>query len=237
MSEFSDQAILLRSMPYRETSCILHLLSAKHGRISLLARGVRKQKSPFRADLAPLYLLQLTWKQGKSDLGYLQSIQRLQALVAEAQYLEGLAFNSLVYQLFPAHQPIAMPQLLQTYALLDKRTSGLLHAAWSLLAQQGWVGELHHCWHCAENKQPLYWSQAHCCCQSCGQGMSLSKGLCLSIESSLQNANVRLSQRYQSDWFNMIQDVLQHHGLKRLNRIEVSSPLPNTCYNIPKQNA
>jgi len=217
MSDFSDRGILLRSIPYRETSCMLHILSEKHGRMSLLARGVRQKKSQNRAALAPLHLLELSWKKGKFNLGYLQHVRRLQPLLSEKNHIEGLEFNHLAYQLFPEHEPISMSVLTHAYYLLEHRTSGLLAASWYLLIQHGWVGQLHHCWHCMAHHTPLQWSKAHCCCQKCGQGMPLSKGLCLSIESILQNAKVRLSQRDSHHWLQMIQDVLIQHGLKRIN--------------------
>jgi len=221
MSDTIDQGILLRLIPYRETSCMLHVLTAQHGRISLLARGVRKQKSIIRAALAPLHILQLTWKKGKTDLGYLQDVRRLQALLSEPHHLDGLELNSLAYQLFPEHEPASMQSLVDAYAMLEQRHAGLLTATWYLLRQHGWLGELHHCWHCMKEDVNLFWSKAHCCCQSCGQGMPLSKGLCLSIESCMQDDNVRLSHMYKSSWLNMVQDVLLQHGLKAVNFTEV----------------
>ncbi|MDQ6962901.1 MAG: DNA repair protein RecO [Mariprofundaceae bacterium] len=217
MSEFLDQAILLRSIPYRETSCILHLLTARDGRLSLLVRGVRKKKSVFRSELAPLHLLSLRWKKGRSDLGYVQELHRLKPLLSEENYLDALKLNSLAYVLFPEREPMSMSLLCEAYALLEQRRSGLLVAVWYLLAKHGWLGELHHCWHCMAEDSPLLWSQASCCCQACGQGMVLSKGLCLSIEFSMRGDNIRLSHAYTLNWMQMIQDILAQHGLKRLN--------------------
>lgn len=217
MSESLDQAILLRSIPYRESSCILHVITAREGRISLLARGVRKKKSVFRAELAPLHLLNIRWKKGRSDLGYVQDIQRIKPLLSEKNYVDALKLNALAYVLFPEQEPMSMPLLCEAYVLLEERRSGLLVSIWYLLAKQGWIGELQHCWHCMAADTPLFWSQASCCCQACGRGMPLSKGLRLSIESSTQDGHVRLSQDYTLHWMRMIQDVLMQHGLKRFN--------------------
>ncbi len=46
-------AYILHHRPYRETSLLLDVLTHDHGRIGLIAKGVRKQRSPLRALLQP----------------------------------------------------------------------------------------------------------------------------------------------------------------------------------------
>ncbi|HKB17274.1 MAG TPA: DNA repair protein RecO, partial [Planctomycetota bacterium] len=42
-----DDAIVLRRFEYGETSRIAHLLTRERGRISVLAKGAHREKSPF----------------------------------------------------------------------------------------------------------------------------------------------------------------------------------------------
>jgi len=60
-------AFILHQRPYRETSLLLDLLTQDYGRISLIARGVRKPRSSLRGLLQPFNPLLVSF-QGKSEL-------------------------------------------------------------------------------------------------------------------------------------------------------------------------
>jgi DNA repair protein RecO (recombination protein O) len=64
-------AFVLHERPYRETSVLLEVLTRDHGRVGLVARGVRAAKPRFpRGTLKPLQALELSW-QGRGELGTL----------------------------------------------------------------------------------------------------------------------------------------------------------------------
>lgn len=63
----SQPAFVLHQRPYRETSLILDALTCDFGRISLIAKGVRKAKSKTAGILQPFTALSLSFA-GKSDL-------------------------------------------------------------------------------------------------------------------------------------------------------------------------
>ena len=65
---------ILHARPYRDTSLLLDILTQDHGRISLIARGVRKAKNNQRYLLQPFIPLLLSW-QGKSQLKTLVGIE------------------------------------------------------------------------------------------------------------------------------------------------------------------
>jgi DNA repair protein RecO (recombination protein O) len=55
-------AFVLHGRAYRETSLLLECFTRDHGRIGLIARGVRKEKSRLpRALLQPLTPVSLAW--------------------------------------------------------------------------------------------------------------------------------------------------------------------------------
>jgi DNA repair protein RecO (recombination protein O) len=51
MSTEKSEAIVIRSVPWSETSCIITLLTRAHGKVSAVAKGARRLKSPFETSL------------------------------------------------------------------------------------------------------------------------------------------------------------------------------------------
>ncbi len=63
-----SEAIVLRSLRFGEADRILHLYTPNRGRLSAIAKGVRRSKSRFGGRLEPYFRLQLVLYQGRSDL-------------------------------------------------------------------------------------------------------------------------------------------------------------------------
>jgi DNA repair protein RecO (recombination protein O) len=57
----ASTAFVLHSIPWRETSQIVELFSAEHGRIPLVAKGARRPRSALRGLLQPFQPLRVTW--------------------------------------------------------------------------------------------------------------------------------------------------------------------------------
>ena len=62
------EGVVLRSMRYGEADRILHVFTPQFGRLSAIAKGVRKAKSRFGGRLEPFFRLNLILYEGKSDL-------------------------------------------------------------------------------------------------------------------------------------------------------------------------
>ena len=62
------EAIVLRSLRYGEADRILHLYTPQRGRISAIAKGVRRARSRFGGRLEPFFRLDLVLYEGRSDL-------------------------------------------------------------------------------------------------------------------------------------------------------------------------
>ena len=218
MADLSDAGLLLRRIPYSETSLICHFLTEHHGRIALMARGARRAKSPFRATLAPLYHLQLSWKSGRTGMGTLIDVQRQGGLLEEAKSLSGLELLALASGLYQEGDPEGYPEILQALHLLAERSekAGLLAASWELLHASGWIGDLCHCWLCGEEvdaEAVMFW-QSHLCCDACGEGDAIGPGLRKSIAGVMNQATVQLSDRDARAWKKMIELVLREHGVR-----------------------
>ena len=62
------EGIVLRSMRYGEADRILHLYTPHRGRVSAIAKGVRRSRSRFGGRLEPFFRLNLVLHEGRSDL-------------------------------------------------------------------------------------------------------------------------------------------------------------------------
>ena len=129
----SDSAYVLHARAWRETSLLVEVLCADHGRVGLVARGVSTPKRhPLRAALQPLQCIRLEAVQrgGLATLRHAEAIDVAPRLSGEAA-LAGFYLNELTLRLAPRLDPL--PTLHAAYA----RTRGLLgeparSLAWAL---------------------------------------------------------------------------------------------------------
>lgn len=221
MAEQRDNALLLRSIAYSDSSLILHCLTRQHGRISLMARGARRAKSPFRAALMPLYTLQLRWKEPRTGtMGTLLEVQRFSPLLPESMILAGQTLLANASTLFPDGVAHGYDELQQACGLLSERTeeAGLCVATWSMLERSGWIGGFNHCWHCVEPIDlnfNMYWRQGHLLCGKCANqhGFQLHPGFRKSMATLMQNPNITLNHEHITLWKMMIKDVFKTHQM------------------------
>jgi DNA repair protein RecO (recombination protein O) len=71
------EAVVLRSLRYGEADRILHLYTPGRGRLSAIAKGVRRAKSRFGGRLEPFFRLDLVLYEGRSDLLTVTSAETL----------------------------------------------------------------------------------------------------------------------------------------------------------------
>lgn len=83
---------VLHRRPYRETSAIVDVLTADHGKMSFVAKGMQRHKSPLKALLQPLQLLRLEMS-GRQPLKTLHSAEPLE----RSRKLAGKSLYSLFY--------------------------------------------------------------------------------------------------------------------------------------------
>src|ERR1044071_6817757 len=73
------EAIVLRSLRYGEADRILHLYTPHRGRLSAIAKGVRKARSRFGGRLEPFFRLHLVVYEGRGDLLTVTSAETIAA--------------------------------------------------------------------------------------------------------------------------------------------------------------
>jgi len=105
---------VLHSREYRDTSRILEVFSAGHGRLTLFARGARGPKSKLASLLMPFRPLLVSWS-GKGDSAQLSAAEPDgEALtLPPRQVLSGFYLNELIINLTTRHDP--QPQLFADY--------------------------------------------------------------------------------------------------------------------------
>jgi DNA repair protein RecO (recombination protein O) len=101
-------AYVLHTLPWRETSLLVEVLTRDHGRIALMARGARRPRSPMRGVLRAFQPLDLEWfgkgelrTLAKADWGDWQPLLEGQGLYC------GLYLNELLLRLLARDDPHA----------------------------------------------------------------------------------------------------------------------------------
>ena len=95
-------AYILHTRPYRDTSLLIDFLTPDYGRVTAVARGVRKTKTPKRQLLNPFSRLLVCW-QGKTEMKLLTSFESdNHFLTLSANHLySGFYLNELLVRLLP----------------------------------------------------------------------------------------------------------------------------------------
>jgi DNA repair protein RecO (recombination protein O) len=179
------EAVVLRSIRYGEADRILHLYSAKRGRIGAIAKGVRRPRSRFGGRLEPFFRLDLVLHEGRGELltvtgvstvdGYPRLRSSAAALGAGAR-----ACDAVLRLLDSAEpNPPAYNLLCRYLALLDDPTASAaagLETALSfrlkLALTAGFSPELASCARCGEAEHLVGFSGAAggVVCASCEAG-------------------------------------------------------------------
>ena len=105
---------VLHSRPWRETSLIVEAFTREHGRVGLVARGVRRARSRLRGMLLPFHLLLLSWS-GRGELPTLTGAETespVRTLRGRALF-SGFYLNELLLKLLPRND--AHPDVFDDY--------------------------------------------------------------------------------------------------------------------------
>jgi len=125
-------AYVLHARPYRETSLLLECLTRDHGRLGVVARGVRRERARVqRAQLEPFQPLALDLML-RGELATLRGADPAGAprrLIGDAG-LAGLYLNELVVRLTGRQDPL--PDLFDAYERTLPRLAGFGPLAWHL---------------------------------------------------------------------------------------------------------
>jgi len=146
-----EPSYVLHGRAYRETSVLLEVMSRDHGRVSLVARGVRRPRSRLRALLQPFRPLLLSWSGRAGGLMTLGAAEpaAVPLDLAGERLMSGFYLNELLLRFL--HRGDPHPQVFGAYAqalacLGDGAAAGpvLRGFEMQLLAEAGYGLNLDH---------------------------------------------------------------------------------------------
>ncbi len=172
-----SEAVVLRSMRYGEADRILHLYTPARGRVSAIAKGVRRARSRFGGRLEPFFRLHVELHEGRGELLTVtgaQTIDGYARLRGDARALDAAARAcDAVGRLFETSEPHpgVFNLLCRQLALLDaragqgERSAGVARAAalafrLKLLLAAGLAPQLAACASCGEPEHLIGFSGA-----------------------------------------------------------------------------
>jgi DNA repair protein RecO (recombination protein O) len=174
---------VLRGIRYGEADRILHLYTPERGRLSAIAKGVRRTKSRFGGRLEPFFRLDLVLYEGRSELLTVTSVETVAAhprLREHAAALDGAARAcDAVGRLFGDGEPHrgVYHLLANQLALLDREPERATRAnalafRMKLLLAAGFAPHLATCATCGEQEHLVGFSGAAggVVCSSCEAG-------------------------------------------------------------------
>lgn len=102
----AEQAYVLHSYPYRESSLLLETFTRPYGRVTMIARGARRPRSALRGVLQAFQPLSLAWF-GKGEVRTLTRAewQGGLALLQGEALMCGFYLNELLMRLMPREDP------------------------------------------------------------------------------------------------------------------------------------
>ncbi len=165
------EAVVLRSMRYGEADRILHVYTPHRGRVSAIAKGVRRARSRFGGRLEPFFRLRIELHEGRGELLTVTGAQTLDGharLRGDARALDAAARAcDAVGRLFETSEPHpgVFNLLCRKLALLDEAPAqatraGALAFRLKLLVAAGLAPQLGACAGCGEGERLVGFSGA-----------------------------------------------------------------------------
>ncbi len=230
------EAVVLRSIRYGEADRILHVYTPMRGKLSAIAKGVRRSKSRFGGRLEPFFRLNLELHEGRSELMTVTGAETISAyttLRADERALNGAAraCDSLgrVFDSGEPH-PEVFNLLCSALTLLDQnpeKATDEFQVAFrlKLLLAAGFAPQLAACASCGEVEELVGFSPAAggVICASCEAGSFELDGethrfLTAALASSLAQTP-SADRRVISLADRAVSETAAHHGQVRFKAI------------------
>jgi DNA repair protein RecO (recombination protein O) len=183
MSVYRDTGVVLRTYRLGETDRIVVLMTANHGKVRAVAKGVRKPKSRFGSRVEPLSHVALLLYEGRQldIVSQAESIDHFRAVREDLDRLtRAMALLEVVDQVAQEGQP--NPRLYQMLVgalrALAAHSAPLLVPAfyWKVLAAEGMRPELDACVACGSPSPLVAFDvgEGGVLCRTCRRGRAIS---------------------------------------------------------------
>ncbi len=186
MTTYKDEGVVLKTMRLGEADRIITLLTAGHGKVRAVAKGVRKTKSRFGARLEPTNNLALMCWQGREldIVTQVEVLDHFEGIRRDLDRLEGAmvaleAVDQIAQERHPSSEMHSM--LVGALRVLDQRGSVLTITAflWKLLALDGSMPVLDCCARCSSKEAALVAFdilEGGLLCSECRSGVPITPG-------------------------------------------------------------
>jgi len=183
VQQYRDTGVVLRTYNLAEADRIVVLLTAGHGKVRAVAKGIRKTKSRFGGRLEPLSHVSLLVREGRS-LDLVQQVETIDHFRAVREDLDrltrGAALLEVCDQLAQEREPA--PRLYQMLVgalrTLSSGASPMLVAGFQLkvLAQEGVEPQVEACVSCGAEGPLVAFdpSEGGTLCRACRRGVAVS---------------------------------------------------------------
>lgn len=183
MTTYRDTAIVLGGHKFGEADRVVVLLTANHGKVRAVAKGVRKTKSSIGARLEPMSHVDVSLRRGREldTVDQVKLVAPLQNLRDDFDRLrQGLSMVEAVNKITPDREPV--PQLfellMRALHFLNDSKSPLLLAAffWRLISVEGSMPQVDRCVVCEGDTGLEYFDvvEGGVHCRSCRSGVPVS---------------------------------------------------------------
>jgi DNA repair protein RecO (recombination protein O) len=232
VSLYRDRGVVLRTYKLGEADRIIVFMTAEHGKVRAVAKGVRKTKSRFGGRLEPLTHVSLLLYQGR-DLDVVsqaETLDHFRPLHDDLGRLtRGIAMLEAIDQVAQERQP--SPRLYQMLLgglrALAARDHPLLVGAfyWKLLAAEGLQPELDTCVGCGAPGPLVAFDaeQGGALCRTCRRGMPISPGALDLLRRVLGGDLAAVLREQASDATREVDSLgvmaLEHHIERRLRSV------------------
>ncbi|MHB8439022.1 MAG: DNA repair protein RecO [Acidimicrobiales bacterium] len=183
MSLYRDEAVVLRTMRLGEADRIVSMLTAEHGKVRAVAKGVRRTTSKFGGRLEPLHhVSMLCWKGRELDI-----VNQAEVLESFRTVREDLSRVSKAFTVLEVADQLAQEQhpsarlfhmVLGALRALDRDDSAMFVAGFLLkaLVVEGSAPMVDRCAGCGEDAQLVAFDliEGGALCRDCRRGLPLS---------------------------------------------------------------
>lgn len=183
MTVYREQAVVLGTHKFGEADKVVVLLTAEHGKVRAVAKGIRKTKSSIGARLEPMSHVDISLRTGRE----LDTVDQVKLISTHSNIRndfnllrQGLAMVEAINKVTPDRDAVPHLYELLTRALtaLNDRPAPLMLGAffWRLLAIEGHGPQLNECVECggADGLTSFDVLEGGVHCVSCGSGISIT---------------------------------------------------------------
>jgi DNA repair protein RecO (recombination protein O) len=234
VSLYRDTGVVLRTYRLGETDRIVVLMTAHHGKVRAVAKGVRKTKSRFGGRLEPISHVSLLMYEGRQldVINQAESIDHLRSVREDLDRLtRAVALLEVVDQVAQEREPD--PRLYQMLVgalrTLAAQPAPLLVPAfyWKVLANDGLRPELDACVSCGSPEALVAFDvdQGGVLCRTCRRGAAISPEAIALLRRILGGDLVRALAEPSSPATHEVDGLaiaaMEHHLERRLRAVSV----------------